>query len=61
MSGPVMLIIRDGWGINADGRRRAKENGDATLLARTPFHDQLYAGSMSDYRQNRWETLKSAI
>ena len=43
MSGPVMLIIRDGWGINADGRRRAKENGDATLLARTPFHDQLYA------------------
>ena len=38
-----MLIIRDGWGINPDGRRRAKENGDATLLARTPFHDQLYA------------------
>jgi len=43
MSGPVMLIIRDGWGINPDGRGRAKENGDATLLARTPFHDQLYA------------------
>jgi 2,3-bisphosphoglycerate-independent phosphoglycerate mutase len=43
MSGPVMLIIRDGWGINPDGRARAKENGDATLLARTPFHDQLYA------------------
>src|SRR5438309_9033605 len=43
MSGPVMLIIRDGWGINPDGRLRAKENGDATLLARTPFHDQLYA------------------
>jgi 2,3-bisphosphoglycerate-independent phosphoglycerate mutase len=43
MSGPVMLIIRDGWGINPDGRRRAKENGDATLLARTPFHDELYA------------------
>ena len=38
-----MLIIRDGWGINPDGRLRAKENGDATLLARTPFHDQLYA------------------
>src|SRR6184192_2904904 len=43
MSGPVMLIIRDGWGINPGGRDRARENGDATLLARTPFHDQLYA------------------
>src|SRR5436309_14979984 len=43
MSGPVMLIIRDGWGIKPDGGGRAKENGDATLLARTPFHDQLYA------------------
>jgi 2,3-bisphosphoglycerate-independent phosphoglycerate mutase len=43
MSGPVMLIIRDGWGINPGGREHATENGDATLLARTPFHDQLYA------------------
>jgi len=42
MAGPVILIIRDGWGINPDGRARAKENGDATLLACTPFHDQLY-------------------
>jgi 2,3-bisphosphoglycerate-independent phosphoglycerate mutase len=42
MAGPVMLIIRDGWGINPGGRAKAKENGDATLLARTPFHDQLY-------------------
>ncbi len=42
MAGPVMLIIRDGWGINSDGKVKAKENGDATLLARTPFHDQLY-------------------
>jgi 2,3-bisphosphoglycerate-independent phosphoglycerate mutase len=37
MSGPVMLIIRDGWGINPGGREHAIENGDATLLARTPF------------------------
>ena len=37
-----MLIIRDGWGINPGGQANAKENGDATLLARTPFHDQLY-------------------
>lgn len=37
-----MLIIRDGWGINPSGREHARENGDATLLARTPLHDQLY-------------------
>ena len=39
---PVVLIIRDGWGINPDGRARAVENGDATLLAHTPFHDAMY-------------------
>jgi 2,3-bisphosphoglycerate-independent phosphoglycerate mutase len=42
MAGPVMLIIRDGWGINPGGRDKRKENGDATLLASTPFHDELY-------------------
>ncbi|MEP6698277.1 MAG: 2,3-bisphosphoglycerate-independent phosphoglycerate mutase [Verrucomicrobiota bacterium] len=42
MPKPVILIIRDGWGINPDGRDRREENGDATLLARTPFHDRLY-------------------
>lgn len=42
MAGPVMLIIRDGWGINPGGKRKRKENGDASLLASTPFHDQLY-------------------
>jgi 2,3-bisphosphoglycerate-independent phosphoglycerate mutase len=42
MAGPVMLIIRDGWGINPGGKTKRKENGDATLLARTPFHDRLY-------------------
>ncbi|HEY2341504.1 MAG TPA: 2,3-bisphosphoglycerate-independent phosphoglycerate mutase [Chthoniobacteraceae bacterium] len=40
---PVILIIRDGWGINPGGRAQAEANGDATLLAKTPFHDQLYA------------------
>ena len=40
---PVVLIIRDGWGINPGGRAHATENGDATLLAHTPFHDSLYA------------------
>ncbi|PYJ74068.1 MAG: 2,3-bisphosphoglycerate-independent phosphoglycerate mutase, partial [Verrucomicrobia bacterium] len=42
MAGPVMLIIRDGWGINPGGREKREENGDATLLARTPFHNKLY-------------------
>ncbi|MEY5027332.1 MAG: hypothetical protein RLZZ244_2860 [Verrucomicrobiota bacterium] len=42
MSKPVVLIIRDGWGINPGGRPQAEANGDATLLARTPFHDGLY-------------------
>src|SRR5688572_22788444 len=40
---PVVLIIRDGWGVNPGGRDQAEANGDATLLARTPFHDHLYA------------------
>ena len=42
MPKPVMLLIRDGWGINPEGREQRDANGDATLLARTPFHDQLY-------------------
>jgi len=40
---PVVLIIRDGWGINPSGKAQAQANGDATLLASTPFHDHLYA------------------
>src|SRR4051795_7647372 len=43
MAQPVVLIIRDGWGINPGGRAQAERNGDATLLAKTPFHDHLYA------------------
>src|ERR1041385_1593268 len=42
MAGPVMLIIRDGWGINPGGPEKRQENGNATLLASTPFHDRLY-------------------
>ncbi len=42
MAGPVMLIICDGWGINPGGKDKRNENGDATLLASTPFHDTLY-------------------
>jgi 2,3-bisphosphoglycerate-independent phosphoglycerate mutase len=42
MTGPVVLIIRDGWGINPGGSDQREANGDATLLAETPFHDDLY-------------------
>ena len=42
MRKPVILIIRDGWGINPAGRKKREENGDATLLAHTPYHDRLY-------------------
>ncbi len=42
MAGPVLLLIRDGWGINPGGASQKEENGDATWLARTPFHQQLY-------------------
>ncbi len=42
MPQPVMLMIRDGWGINPHGREGAKADGNATLLAQTPYHDYLY-------------------
>ncbi|MBV8173033.1 MAG: 2,3-bisphosphoglycerate-independent phosphoglycerate mutase [Verrucomicrobia bacterium] len=42
MAQPVMLIIRDGWGINPHGREGAKADGNATLLAHAPYHDYLY-------------------
>jgi len=42
MATPLMLIIRDGWGINPGGKEKREENGDATLLGRTPVHDRLY-------------------
>ena len=36
---PVVLIIRDGWGVNPGGKATALRDGNATLLAKTPFHD----------------------
>ena len=42
MAKPIVLLIRDGWGINPGGRAEREKNGDATLLAETPFHDRLY-------------------
>jgi len=39
---PVALIIRDGWGISPKGASAAKQEGNAPLLAKLPFHDYLY-------------------
>ena len=36
---PVVLIIRDGWGVNPGGKETAVKDGNATLLAKTPYHD----------------------
>ena len=43
MKKPLLLIIRDGWGLNPSGREGAQRDGNAVLLAKTPFHDHLYA------------------
>jgi 2,3-bisphosphoglycerate-independent phosphoglycerate mutase len=40
---PVVLIIRDGWGINPAGRAGIEREADATLMARTPINDALRA------------------
>jgi len=48
---PVVLIIRDGWGVNPGGQKTAVRDGNATLLAKTPFHEVMFArypkGSLS--------------
>lgn len=36
---PVVLIIRDGWGVNPGGEQTAEKDGNSTLLADTPYHD----------------------
>ena len=43
MAAPVILIIRDGWGLNPDSPEHAEDEADATVLAKTPFHDHLRA------------------
>jgi 2,3-bisphosphoglycerate-independent phosphoglycerate mutase len=40
---PVVLIIRDGWGLNPAGRAGIEKEADATLMARTPVNDGLRA------------------
>jgi 2,3-bisphosphoglycerate-independent phosphoglycerate mutase len=43
MKKPVILIIRDGWGISPNGPAAAQKEGNAPVLAQTPFHDQLFS------------------
>ncbi len=40
---PVVLIIRDGWGHNPGGKETAIQDGNAVLLAKKPFHDEVLA------------------
>lgn len=42
---PVVLIIRDGWGTNPGGKETAQKDGNAVILANTPFTDE----SLSTY------------
>ena len=42
---PVVLIIRDGWGVNPGGKETAINDGNATLLAKTPFHEVMFKTS----------------
>jgi len=39
---PVALIIRDGWGVSPQGAAAARQEGNAPLLAKLPFHEHLY-------------------
>lgn len=38
---PVVLIIRDGWGTNPGGKETAQKDGNAVILANTPFTDEI--------------------
>ncbi len=39
---PIVLIIRDGWGVNPGGASTAERDGNSVELAKTPFHDHLW-------------------
>ena len=50
---PVMLIIRDGWGVSPGGVARIDVEGNATLMAKTPVQNALLA-------QNPWSFLEAS-
>lgn len=39
---PVVLIIRDGWGVNPGGKETAERDGNSVELSSLPFHDHLW-------------------
>jgi 2,3-bisphosphoglycerate-independent phosphoglycerate mutase len=41
---PLVLIVRDGWGVCSESPEAARAHGNAVLLARLPVLDQLLAG-----------------
>ena len=43
MTRPVVLIVRDGWGVGASDPNRAKRSGNAVAMASTPIRDRLRA------------------
>src|SRR5579864_6615225 len=43
MPKPLVLIIRDGWGVHDEDADAARRHGNAVLLARLPVLDQLLA------------------
>lgn len=43
MKKPVILVIRDGWGISPGGQALAEKEGNAPLLANLPFHKKMFA------------------
>ena len=44
-TGPVMLIIRDGWGYSENGKAAMEAEGNTTLMADTPVADRLLANN----------------
>lgn len=46
---PIVLIIRDGWGVNPGGKATAERDSNATLLANTPYTDKLLASCPVSY------------
>lgn len=39
---PVVLVVRDGWGVSRRGEKYAETEGNAILLAQTPVHRRIF-------------------
>jgi 2,3-bisphosphoglycerate-independent phosphoglycerate mutase len=54
---PVVLIIRDGWGVSPDPPSMAEAQGNAAVLANTPVHDRL----LTEYPSSLLTTSGEAV